>query len=257
MKNLIITLATLFLFSSPTKAQFGFIQTKDHTLLVKGTAILKQMPEIISASISIKTVSKDYSDCQDKLLTKIERVKSTFIKQNIDAELIKIEEFTINEKVDYVEGRMVHNGFNGNISIIIESTYSPEFTKKLFTALQNDTSALNYQIGFKLSEEQKSKLRKQAISLAVDDAKEKATLIAKSSNVKLIKINSISYLDDELPWSNDRDIIKESIESSPSVFAAMVVSDSSTPSVDFNPKEIGIIKTVNIEWTIDEYPNKN
>ena len=36
-------------------------QAKDNTLLVKGTAIIKQMPEIIYASINVKSESQDYA----------------------------------------------------------------------------------------------------------------------------------------------------------------------------------------------------
>ena len=47
MKTKIITLTGLLILSISTKGQFGASQAKDNTLLVKGTAILKQIPEII------------------------------------------------------------------------------------------------------------------------------------------------------------------------------------------------------------------
>ena len=45
MKTKIITLTGLLILSISTKGQFGASQAKDNTLLVKGTAILKQIPE--------------------------------------------------------------------------------------------------------------------------------------------------------------------------------------------------------------------
>ena len=257
MKNLIVTTIGLAVFLISAKGQFSDPQIKDNVLFVKGTAIIRQIPENISVSINIKYTSKDYSDCQDKLLAKMVLVKSSLKKQNISEDLIKTDEMSVQERVDYIEGKMVHNGFNGNITVIIESTYSPEFSKKLLTALKSDSLVLDYNIGFKLSEAQKSRLRKETVSLAIEDAKEKAALIAKTSNVGLVKINSIKYSDDEFPFYIDRDIIKTMLEPTPLIFAAAEVGASAKTSIDFNPKEIGIIKTVQIEWTIDNNPNKN
>ena len=53
---------------------------------------------------------------------------------------------------------MTKTDFIGNISLIIESPYSPELAKKLLTAFTTDSLVLNYSIGFKLSEKQKSQL---------------------------------------------------------------------------------------------------
>ena len=257
MKTLIISLTGLLILSISTKGQFGTPQTKDNTLLVKGTAILKQIPEIIYASVNVKSESEDYSDCQNKLLAKMNRVRSSILKQNISNDLIKTNDMSVNERQEYISGKMTKTGFIGNISLIIESPYSPELAKKLLTAFTTDSLVLNYSIGFKLSEKQKSQLRQLAITKAVDDAKERAFLIAKSSNTKLIKLNSIIFLDDEITFVRDNDIIKEEIRPTQDVFVTVRGNNSSTPNIDFNPKEIGIIKSIRMEWTIEENPNKN
>jgi hypothetical protein len=257
MKTLIIALGGLMILSIPTKGQFGTPQAKDNTLLVKGTAIIKQMPEIIYASINVKSESQDYADCQNKLLAKMERARSSILKQNISSDLIKTNEISINEREEYIGGKMTKTGFVGSISLIIESQYSPEIAKKLLTAFTSDSLVLNYSIGFKLSEKQKSQLRQLAISKAVDDAKERALLIAKSSNIKLIKLNSLIYLDDEITFNRDNDVIKEEIRPAQDVFVTVRGNNPNTPNIDFNPKEIGIIKSIRMEWTIEENPNKD
>ena len=250
MKTIFAILSGLLIFSLSVNGQLGTPQAKDQTLLVKGSAVLKQIPEIIYASINVKSEAQDYSDCQNKLLYKMEEVKSSILKQNIGRELIKTNEITISERREYINGKTISTGFIGNISLIIESPYSTEISNKLLIAFKNDSLALNYSIGFRLSEVQKSQLRQQAITTAIDDAKEKASLIAKSSNIKLIKINSITYLDEDFTYLRDRDIIREEVRRSQAAFVAVTGNNSNTPNIDFNPKEIGIIKTVRIEWTI-------
>lgn len=231
------------------------IQNADNTLLVKGVAILKQTPEIIYATINIKIESKEYNDCQDKVMTALQKAKSIFIKSGIDKDLIKTNEIGVSEKTELKNNEFIKSGFIGNVSLIIESTYSVDFTNKLLKALKNDSLSIYYNIGFKLSETQKASLRQKAISMAIDDAKEKATSIAESSNVKLIKINSIVYKDDDYASRNsDRDIIKEDvwIARDISIRGYSGSAGSNNPTLDFNPTEIGIQKSVQIEWIIKE-----
>jgi uncharacterized protein YggE len=219
---------------------------------VKGIAILKQIPEIISATINIKVESPEYNDCQDKVMTALQKTKSVFASYNIDKEIIKTNEIGVSEKRDVINGKIENTGFIGNVSLIIESPYSTDFTRNLLAALKKDSLSINYNISFKLSEAQKVLLRQKAINMAIDDAKEKAISIAKSSNVKLIKINSIVYRDDDYAWNRDIDIIKEDIWISQDGFVTIRGNSSGTPTIDFNPKEIGILKTVLIEWTFSE-----
>jgi uncharacterized protein YggE len=250
MKTISTFLFGLLILSLSVNGQTGTVVAKDQTLLVKGSAILKQMPEIIYASVNVRSEDLDYSECQDKLLLRTEDVMSALLKQNISSDLIKTNEISISERKEYVNGKTVNAGFAGNISLIIESPYSAELAKKLLTAFKNDSLALNYSIGFRLSETQKSRLRQQAITTAIEDAKEKASLIAKSSNVELIRINTITYLDEDFTYLRDRDIIREEVRQSQDVIVSIRGNSSNTPSIDFNPKEIGIIKTVRIEWAI-------
>src|SRR5674476_622419 len=117
MKTKIITLTGLLILSISTKGQFGASQAKDNTLLVKGTAILKQIPEIIYASVNVKSESENYTDCQNKLLAKMDKVRSSILKQNISNDLIKTNDMTINERQEFINGKTTKTGFNGNISL--------------------------------------------------------------------------------------------------------------------------------------------
>ncbi|HET6556297.1 MAG TPA: SIMPL domain-containing protein [Prolixibacteraceae bacterium] len=223
----------------------------NNTLIVKGVAILKQTPEIIYATINIKIESKEYNDCQDKVMTALQKAKSTFINSGIEKDLIKTNEIGVSENREFKDGEFVKTGFTGNVSLIIESVYSIDFTQKLLTALKNDSLSVYYNIGFKLSETQKTLLRQKSISMAIEDAKEKARSIAESSNVYLIKINSIVYKDDDYAARNsDKDIIKEDIWISQDI--RIRGTGNNSPTIDFNPNEIGIQKSVQIEWTIKE-----
>ena len=249
MRTILTILMALSLFSISLNAQFLTTPAKDNTLVVEGVAILKEIPKNIFVFITVKSESKDYSECQDMLLKRMEIVKSSILKQSISKDLLKTTEISINETKEYIDGKQEKIGFSGTITLTIETLFSPEFANKLLTALKIDL--VEYSVKFTLSEDQKTKLRHDAIIMAVEDAKEKAILLANSSNIKLNRINSITYLDERYVFYQDSDIVREEILPRQEVFMMAEASGNST-SIDFNPKEIGIYKSVQIEWKIDE-----
>lgn len=249
MKNALLTSLCLVLM---TLGAVGQVITQDGagSLRVRGIAIMRQMPELISASVSIKVEANDYNVCHNKVMATLQKAKDIFINQGIDKELIKTNEIRVSESKVYKNGEEIKVGFTGNISFIIESVYSVEFTKKLLSGLKNDSMAFKYNIIFKLSEVQKDLLRKKAISMAITDAKEKADLIVASSKVRLIRINSIAYKDDNYSSAgNDSDVVREYAMSSNEPFYIRGIG-SNIPTIDFNPREIKIVKAVEIEWLI-------
>ncbi len=247
----ILAVFVLTLIALNSIAQYG-IQNKDNILVVKGVAVLQQIPELINARIVIKAEAQSYKDCHSKLLSQMEKVKSTFLKYNIDNDLIKSDQLMISEEKRYKDANNWTTLFIGSAAFTIETNYSIDFTQNLLTALKQDSLSLHYSVSFKLSEAQKAYLRENAITEAIADAKEKAISIAKSSGVNLGRINSIKYLDESGPWGRDWDIQKEEIVVQSFVNASVRGGGYERPTIDFNPKEIGIIKTIEIEWIIND-----
>jgi uncharacterized protein YggE len=245
-------LLALSLFSfSAVLGQFDSDQNKDNTLVVEGTAIIKEIPKDIFAVIKIKAESQSYSACQEKLLYRSDIIKSSMIKEKINKDLIKTESIAIDEKSDYVNGKRERNGFEGSISLSIQTQFSPDLASRLLTSLKIDSLDVAYSIKFKLSEDQKSRMRQETITLASNDAREKAMIIAKSMNIKLGEINSISYLNEGSMFDADKDIVIEEINLNN--YMDPIGDDSQ--HIDFNPKEIGIYKSIKVEFKIRR--NKN
>ena len=248
MKNSISLLLTLIFLTSSLSGQINS-SFRENSLLVKGVAILKQTPELLSARITIKVTAEKFNPCQDKLVRAIDQAKAVFIKRGIDKNIIHNNDLNISEKRDYLsEGRYKTN-FEGNSEINIEHEYSLEYSKKLLSALQNDSVNFLYNLDFVLSENQKKELRRKAIADAISDAKEKAGAIAEAANLKLLRIKNITYTDDS-GSSYESDLVQQNVVGFRGF--PMMSKESAAPVIDFNPKEIGIRKTVLIEWWIEE-----
>jgi uncharacterized protein YggE len=251
-KNMVLLTAFICLTLN-LNGQISQQPTKDNTLLVRGMAILKATPEILIVRIDIDSEDEKYNKCQELLIKKIEKTKSHFIKNGIAKESIHTNKLNVAEKRLYLANNNEKIVFAGRASFIIEHPYSIEYATKILTGLRNDSLAVHYNMAFTLSEEQKSELRKKAIAVALEDAREKALAIASGAKVKLLKINSINYTDAEYgSYSIDSDLVRENDLSEQQVFANIGSTGQKNNTIDFNPKEIGIKKVMTVEWLIEE-----
>ena len=223
---------------------------KENILVVNGTAILKQTPEMLTAHISVKAKADKYVDCQDKLVKAIAQVSSLLTLNGIEKEFIRTNDLNVSEQREYLPNNTTKLHFEGSSSISVEHLYTMDFAKKLLAALQNETVSLNYRLDFNLSENQKNTLRTKAIEYALTDAKAKAEAIAAASGVKLLKINSITFTDNEMGRFYESDLVQENRLYSGDI--AMSKAGNPSPEIDFNPKELGIKKSIVVEWLIGE-----
>jgi hypothetical protein len=249
MKANYLLLTVLTALTLSTQAQTNQ-PCKDNMLVVNGTAILKQTPEMLTASISVKAKADKYVDCQDKLVKAVAQVTSLLTSQGIELSFIRTNDLNVSEQREYLPNNTTKLHFEGSSSISVEHLYSLEFSKKLLAALQNETHSLNYRLDFSLSENQKKELRSKAIELAIEDAQTKAEAIAAASGVKLLKISSITFTDNEMGRSYESDLVREERLYAGDV--AFSKAGNPSPEIDFNPREMGIKKSIVVEWVIGD-----
>lgn len=242
MKKLFIL---LFLIPIISNAQFDPIS--NNSLRVEGIYITKEIPEQIEFLIDISIESMNYQICSDSTFLVIEKLKSKFQENGLDGSLLRIRSLSINENINWHEGKRINNGFLSNAKLEVKEIYKNEFIQKIFKSIQ-DYSELNYSIRFSLSENQKEKLRKIALEKSILDAKEKAKIIAQENNLILVKINKILYGDQwDLGFNSnlENDLINEEI-------IPIYRQTIEYKNIDFNPPEISIKKIVTIEWIFKE-----
>lgn len=249
MKRFIVLFTISFLLISPQFAQTN-TNGRDNFLKVKGIAVLKQVPEILSVRITIKVTSDQYNPCQEKLIRAIDQAKKVFIQQGIEKKTIIISQLNIAEKTDYLPDGLTKTGYEGSTTLVIENPFSEKYAKKILSALHNDSVSMLYNLDFILSEDQKKELRQKAIGNAVEDAREKAESIAAASKVRLLNIKSINFTEEENGHYYDSDLVQENVLMARGV--AMKSGDSQLPVIDFNPRETGIKKSVTMEWWIED-----
>lgn len=224
---------------------------KSDVVKIQGECIVRAIPENIVFYLEISERDDNYSKCLSKALQSRNKLREKLLKNGIEDSTIKTIDISVKEVYHSQENPKPK--FQAIMSMQIENKYTLKLSDDVVKSILNETFELEFSISFKLSEIQKEKMRTNAIELALKDAFSKAEILSKNSNVKLGNINTITYGDDWFTYSFhegiDNDIIKEVRYS-----GLMPIMAPSNPyeNVQFNPKEIAILKKVFVEWNINK-----
>lgn len=207
-------------------------------LQVAGKAIMTTIPENLVVDIPIQVLDSSYEPCVQTLIDKFNKLQNELVKIGVKKDLIKSENYFVDENYDFVDGKRIKEGFRGSINIQINDKYTPELLGIIIQVLNSNQTT--YSINFRLSENQKEKLNELAIKKAISDAKAKAKTIAEESDVKLIRISKIEY--DYGGFRDDLLVIRGFEQDDTPPLKGSLLS--------FNAKEISIAKQIRIEWVI-------
>jgi len=245
MKTKLFLILTIIL---PSLANGQFQKQSENSLRVEGVFITKEKPEMIDFSIFIKNQSFDFKKCSDSLLIIIKNISDVLIENGLSKEKIRISEITVNENYEYESNLKTKNGFVGSARIEIQESFSTKFTELIFKSINSFNYEIGYSVTFSLSENQKEKLRKLSLEKAVEDANQKAEVIAKIGQIQLVRINRIT-LDETsgFGYRGDKyDLVMEE-EMMP-----ITRQEGFFRELNLNPEEISIVKSVLIEWIIKD-----
>ncbi|MBK3516630.1 SIMPL domain-containing protein [Carboxylicivirga marina] len=220
-------------------------QTTKH-IKVEGIARIREVPEEIIVSVDLSIKDSLYQACFNQSMKSLNALKKTFKKNGIDPKLIKSKSISVNESYEYRHNKRVKTGYVSNISLEVKGQFTQKFSESLLKSLDQENLDINYRIGFGFSDEQKTKLRKKAIELAVTDAQEKAETIALAANLKIAGIATIKY-GSSASFYEPVDMLMDTEFDTPPITRQA----KSFSGVELNPKEHQIQKSIYIEWAFE------
>jgi len=244
MKKLIL----FFLIIIPLKSFAQDISLDNSNLLkVEGDCIVKSIPENMKVYLTIKESDDNYQACLLKALDTRSKIVHTFEVNGISKNVIEFLELSVKESYSWKENN--EPKYRANINLLIENKYSVEFAMKIVKSVTQSEFAIELGITFSLSEQQKENMREKAISEAVKDAFKKAELIAKTSNVLLDRVYSITY-GKEYSYNYGNSIDNDIIKVEEHNYLPITIPKPPSSDLDYNPKAISIMKSVFIEWKL-------
>lgn len=214
-------------------------QVDQSTLTVVGKATIKAIPEEVVFRVPLQIIDSTYLECSNRMTRTLDDLQKDLYKKGVAEESIRTSNYSITENMAYEEGKRVQRGYKGSVNVIISDNYSHEFIQKVLESLGN--LKLMYSINFSMSEEQKEELTKTAIVDAVEDAKQKALILSKASEVQLGTILKISYGIDSYrpgPFISERALSSQ-------------VAETGSNELNLSPPLTSLFKSVVIEWKIN------
>jgi uncharacterized protein YggE len=219
-------------------------------LRVEGEFRMKEMPERIQVNLNITEKDSKYQECFNKAVETRKKLKNAFIENGIDEASVKTNSLSVREDYEWENDKRKKVGFKARLYMVIEEDFTPEFADKLLKSFQNYSFDVDYNISFRLSEDQKKKLRAMATERAVNDAREKAISLSEAAGVRLKEIYRIDYGSIVSGFNtHSYYVLEDCLDQEP----PPPIKDSAYRSGDleFNPQELTLTKSVFIEWIIE------
>lgn len=218
----------------------------ERTIRVTGKGKLAVKPDLIELTLSIKDIKKEYDELLKRSSSATNEVKELLEKIGFERKNIKTKSFDINIEYDSYRDKNdkwieEFKGYSFIHKMKIEFEANNKMLGRVLYTLSKSTSYPSFSISYTVSNPEKYK--NKLLEKAINNSKEKATVLANASGVKLGKILSIDYSWSELrisssPFENKKWFFDEDSEESDYV-------------IDVEIDDIDVTDTVTVIWNIE------
>lgn len=162
-------------------------------LEVKGYGRLTTQPDLGVLNVEITTIQNEFGSAISSLNSNYEKIINHLEREGFKKEEIKTRNYSVHENTIYRNGAAYDSGFVGQQSILVEFENTKENLSKIIESFQKSPVDAKFSFSFTISNAKREDLRNEIIKKAIDDAKQKANLIAETSGLQLGKIKEIKY----------------------------------------------------------------
>jgi len=169
------------------------------TISAVGEARLNVEPDLTTVYFFVETRAEKAEEAKNQNNEIFEKIKTSLIVNGIDKDMIRTEQFNVNEDVEWRDGERIFKGFIAYhyAKVGLDNIYQ---ASKVIDAVIDNNGRINY-INFELSQEKQSEYKSEALKLASKDATRKAEAIASGLDRRLGRLVSVET--DEFsynPW---------------------------------------------------------
>jgi uncharacterized protein YggE len=213
---------------------------------VRGNASMQVPPDLAVITISFNSFDmafnkavKSVNDKNASLLKQLEKLgfKKTEIKSN---------GFNAGKNSFYRNDERIDSGYIASQAIFLEFKYDQQRVTKLVEAFMETTLDLNFNFIFTLSDEKMAEVRSKLIELSIQNAHERAAIIARQSKLTLGGIQHIQY-----GFTEDYTLYERLRYRVPPPLSA---ADDSGGFNDLTVQDIAVSDEVLISWLISNKP---
>jgi uncharacterized protein YggE len=171
------------------------IATTKQTLNVTGYSQLKAKPDIALVTLNASAQSEDKSTVISAINHMVDSLLQQIRVRNIPTNELIINNLNIYWNYVYEKEKERKIEYAANQTIEIKMDFKVNEVEKI-VQITREIPKLNFNVSFDLSKPRRDSLENLVSKMAVEDAARKATNIAKSANLRIVKILDITYQTD-------------------------------------------------------------
>jgi len=185
MKKSILILPLLFLSLAMMAQQIPLIE-------VEGKSEIRIMPDEAHIQLSLVEKAMKVSDATNALNKKTKSIEDALKKTGIKNYDFFVDNYYVYVNRIYTKGTSKDSGYvaSQNIRVVVKN---PENDLVKITETLHQTADMGFNVQLTVSDKLRKASEKQLLELAIQDAKYKAEIIAKSLGIDKIKVHRVNY----------------------------------------------------------------
>jgi uncharacterized protein YggE len=185
MKKSILILPLLFLSLAMMAQQIPLIE-------VEGKSEIRIMPDEAHIQLSLVEKAMKVSDATNALNKKTKSIEDALKKTGIKNYDFFVDNYYVYVNRIYTKGTSKDSGYvaSQNVRVVVKN---PENDLVKITETLHQTADMGFNVQLTVSDKLRKESEKQLLELAIQDAKYKAEIIAKSLGIDKIKVHRVNY----------------------------------------------------------------
>ncbi|MBW3544611.1 MAG: SIMPL domain-containing protein [Bacteroidetes bacterium] len=162
-------------------------------LEVKGDGRLMVQPDQTIVLVQVQSSNSEAGRAVQVVTDRVEQLLRKLNDAGFRKDEIKTSQFFLSENNEWRDGNMIRNGYNASQTMEIKFGLDPRRMTRLTQVFADTQEGVTFQFSFGLSDKLRQQTKEELIRKALQDAREKASVIARSANIRLGSIRKIDY----------------------------------------------------------------
>jgi len=220
----------------------------ERTITVKGMGNVTAKPDLTIITMKLITENPDYAETMERATKDAESIRQALISIGYEREALKTTDFKIRTETESYQEYRTKNwlerfkGYSCTHELKLKFDFDMKRLGETINAISACGSKPKFQIAFSVKD--KDAVSAELLENAVNNAKDKAAVLAKAADVQLGTIKRIDY-----SWGELR-LFSETQFDYNSDYDSKMICCEATP-MEIEPEEFQVTDSITVIWTIE------
>lgn len=209
-------------------------------LEIQGTGRMKVHPDQTTVLVQVASTNTEAGRAVQLVSEQLEQLLKKIQQAGFEKNEIKTSQFYLQENNEWRDGRMFRNGYTARQTLEVTFALDPKRMTRLTNVFADTPEGVTFQFAFGLSDKLQQQVKEELIRRAMQDAREKGAVIARSANIRLGIIRRIEYGSQEVRPYEQADMRANTMRQQEAQF----------PQTDIQDMELS--DQIRVVWTIEQ-----